>query len=285
MLAALRWTFALALVPGVAAVLVLVLFVREKAEGGGQGRHPAVRFSLRSLDPNFLRYVIVLFLFTLGNSSDAFLLFRVREAVGSSGLAERLAVSLGPLRAVLSRFEDPEARRQAVEVLLLPLVWAFFHAIKVIVSTPLSALSDRVGRKTMICAGWGIYAAVYVGFSFLDRLPPAARLPGVFLLFGVYSLYFGATEGVERAFVSDLVPAERRGGAFGLYHALTGLGALPASILFGVVYAALGEKGGRVAFLCGAGLAFAAMILLILLVREPRGGYQPGASEEREGTR
>jgi len=90
----------------------------------------------------------------------------------------------------------------------------------------------------------------------------------VFVLFAVYSLYFGATEGTEKAFITDLVPAQRRGSAFGVYHALTGLGALPASILFGVVYSALGTKGGQVAFLCGAGLAFTAMILLIFLVRE-----------------
>ena len=136
------------------------------------------------------------------------------------------------------------------------------------VSTPLASLSDRVGRKTMICAGWGIYAAVYVGFALLDRVEASRQLPAILALFAVYSLYFGATEGTEKAFVTDLVPAHRRGAAFGLYHGLTGLGALPASILFGVVYNALGERGGRAAFLVGAALAFAAMVLLIALVRE-----------------
>ncbi len=120
----------------------------------------------------------------------------------------------------------------------------------------------------MICVGWGIYAAVYVGFSLLDRVRASLQLPVILALFAVYSLYFGATEGTEKAFVTDLAPAHRRGEAFGLYHALTGLGALPASILFGLVYGALGKRGGRVAFLYGAGLAFAAMVLLIFLVRE-----------------
>jgi MFS family permease len=269
MLTALRWTFGFSLVPGVIAVLVLVLFVRDQRESADRAVGPPVRFSLSSLDPSFRRYVLVLFLFTLGNSSDAFLLFRVQEAIGAGGVAERLAESLRPLAVVLGRFEDPQLRRQAVDVLVLPLVWAFFHAVKVVVSTPLSSLSDRIGRKRLICFGWGIYAAVYLGFSLLDRVQAALQLPAIFVLFGVYSLYFGATEGTERAFVTDLVPAERRGGAFGLYHALTGIGALPASILFGVIYRALGPRGGRVAFLYGACLAFAAMVLLIVLVQEP----------------
>jgi len=279
LLAALRWTFGFSLVPGVLAVLVLVLFVREGgAPVADAGRTPPMRFSLRSLDRNFLRYVMVLFLFTLGNSSDAFLLFRVQEAIDASGVTAHLAKALPPVAAIFGRFGGHGLRRQAVDVLVLPLVWAFFHAVKVAVSTPLSSLSDRIGRKALICIGWGIYAAVYVGFSFLDRVGAALQLPAVFVLFAVYSLYFGATEGTERAFVTDLVPTERRGGAFGIYHALTGIGALPASVLFGVIYGALGPRGGRVAFLYGAGLAFAAMLLLILLVREARPeapGQQP----------
>ena len=283
MLTALRWTFALALAPGIVAVAVLVLFVREKSGAAGDGPRSQVRFSFRSYDRNFLRYLLVLFLFTLGNSSDAFLLFRVREAIGASGLTGRLAESLRPLAVILSRFDDPQLRRQAVDVLVLPLVWAFFHALKAIVSTPLSALSDRIGRKTLICIGWGIYAAVYVGFSFLDRVGPSFQLSAVFILFAVYSLYFGATEGTERAFVSEMVSAGRRGSAFGLYHALTGIGALPASILFGVVYGALGRRGGQVAFLYGAALAFAAMVLLIVLVREQAPGVYGAGTGANSG--
>jgi hypothetical protein len=272
MLTALRWTFALSLAPGLLAVLVLVLFVREKQAGSADSASSAERFPMRGLDRDFLRYVLVLLVFTLGNSSDAFLLFRVKEAIQASGLASRLAAHFRPAGFILDRFADPELRRQAMDALLLPLVWAFFHAAKVLVSTHLAALSDRVGRKTMICIGWGIYAGVYVGFSFLDRVEASLQVPVILALFAIYSLYFGATEGTEKAFVTDLVPAHRRGEAFGLYHALTGLGALPASILFGVVYSALGERGGQVAFLYGAALAFAAMILLVVLVREkPRG--------------
>lgn len=267
MLTVLRWTFAFSLIPGLAAVAVLVLFVREK-QSGGAGRQADAGLSLRGLDRNFLRCMLVLFVFTLGNSSDAFLLFRVKEVIEASGLTTRLASRFKLAVFILNRFEDPQLRHQAMDVLILPLVWAFFHAVKVLVSTPLAALSDRIGRKSVICVGWGIYTAVYVGFSFLGRVEASLQLPMVFVLFAVYSLYFGATEGTEKAFITDLVPAQRRGSAFGVYHALTGLGALPASILFGVVYSALGTKGGQVAFLCGAGLAFTAMILLIFLVRE-----------------
>jgi MFS family permease len=267
MLLALRWAFALSLVPGLLAVLVLVLFVREKKEDSSASGS-AERLSLRGVEPNFLRYLLVLLVFTLGNSSDAFLLFRVKETIQASGLATSLAERFGPAALILDRFTDPRLRLQAMDALVLPLVWAFFHVVKVLVSTPLAALSDRIGRKTMICLGWGIYAAVYVGFSFLDRVQGSLQLPAILALFAVYSLYFGATEGTEKAFVTDLAPAGRRGEAFGLYHALTGLGALPASILFGVVYSALGSRGGQVAFLYGAALALTAMVLLVVLVRE-----------------
>jgi sugar phosphate permease len=267
MLTALRWTFALSLIPGILAVLVLVLFVREKREDSASSAGTE-RLPVRRLEPNFLRYVLVLLVFTLGNSSDAFLLFRVKEAIQSSGLTSDLAMRFRPAGFILNRFADPQLRLQALDALVLPLVWAFFHAVKVLVSTPLAGLSDRVGRKTMISIGWGIYAGVYVGFSFLDRVEASLQLPLILALFAVYSLYFGATEGTEKAFVTDLVPAHRRGEAFGLYHALTGLGALPASILFGVVYSILGKRGGQIAFLYGAALALAAMVLLIVLVRE-----------------
>jgi hypothetical protein len=226
MLTVLRWTFAFSLIPGLAAVAVLVLFVREK-QSGGAGRQADAGLSLRGLDRNFLRCMLVLFVFTLGNSSDAFLLFRVKEVIEASGLTTRLASRFKLAVFILNRFEDPQLRHQAMDVLILPLVWAFFHAVKVLVSTPLAALSDRIGRKSVICVGWGIYTAVYVGFS-----AAADGLRTVRRLFPVFRGYRRHREGLHHRLGSSPAPgfrlrgvprSDRPGGASSQYSLRRGL--------------------------------------------------------------
>jgi MFS family permease len=169
--------------------------------------------------------LVVLALFTLGNSSDAFLLLRARGAgVGDAAV---------------------------------PLLWAALHVMKSPSALGAGVLSDRVGRRAAIVAGWLVYAAVYVGFALADS--PAM----VWALFLVYGLHFGLTEGVEKALVADLVPAELRGSAFGLYNTAIGVAALPASLLTGALWQAFGPA---VAFGTGAALAaLAALCLWILL--------------------
>ena len=107
-------------------------------------------------------------LFTLGNSSDAFLLFRVQEAIHKSGAVVNMVNNIAPLHEMVSNFGDEAAQSKVINILFLPLVWAFFHIIKVIFSTPLGALSDKIGRKIVINIGWGIYAFVYISFALLD---------------------------------------------------------------------------------------------------------------------
>ncbi|KIE41434.1 MFS transporter [Geobacter anodireducens] len=219
----LRTVFWLSAVPGLLAVLLIILRVRDverKRTSDGSILGAVPRGGLR-------RYLAVLVLFTLGNSSDAFLLLR----------AGQLGV--------------PPAR--------IPLLWAFFHLVKMLASTPFGALSDRIGRRRVIVAGWAVYALSYLGFA------AAASEPVCWLLFAVYGTFYGMTEGTEKAFVADLVPAEARGGAFGWYHFAVGVGALPASVLFGLIW----ERAGQgAAFLFGAGLAALAAVLLLALVRE-----------------
>jgi MFS family permease len=144
----------------------------------------------------------VLALFTLGNSSDAFLLLRLTDAAGSA------------------RY--------------VPLMWAALHVVKATVSIASGSWSDRIGRRRVIATGWLVYAVVYGGFAFSRTLP---ALLGWFL---VYGFYFGFAEGTEKALVADLAPASRRGTAFGIYNAVIGLGALAASVLFGEVWNAFG---------------------------------------------
>ncbi len=262
-LSVLRWTFLLALVPGIFALLALLLFVEEKADPAPAARK--FNFSLRQFDKNFLSYLLIVLLFTLGNSSDAFLLLRVQEAVHDSRTLYSIVYSTPLVGDMIRGFGDLQAQRKLVDILFLPLVWAFFHIIKVAFSTSLGALSDKIGRKIVINIGWGIYAFVYLVFAFLDRFPDSLQIIVTFILFAIYALYYAFCEGAEKAFVADIVKPEQLGSAFGLFNFTIGLGALPASIIFGLLYK---EFGATAAFGTGAFLACIAMVLLAVLIKE-----------------
>ena len=221
----LRTLFLLAAVPGALACLALIAGVREPARRPGAAKPAPLDARLPG---RFWGYLGVLIVFTLGNSTDAFLLLR--------------------------------ASQLGVTAAMLPIVWAFLHVVKSLTSTPGGTLSDRVGRRPLIVAGWMLYAAVYVGFA------RAATTWHAWALFAVYGVFFGLTEGVEKALVADLVPAERRGAAYGWYNLAIGVGALPASVLFGAIWDRWGT--GR-AFVFGAAMSAAASLLLLLAVRPP----------------
>ncbi|HVN57713.1 MAG TPA: MFS transporter [Bacteroidales bacterium] len=270
-LTALRWTFLFSVIPGTLAVLTVVFFVSEKAPARNNGGK--LNLSIKDFDSNFRTYLLIMILFTLGNSSDAFLLFRVEEALKKSGTFVAYIRSIGPLDRMISGFGSPENQANIINILFLPVIWAFFHIIKVIFSTPLGALSDRIGRKKVISAGWAIYACVYLAFALLVFLPSRWQLLATFVLFGIYALFYAFSEGAEKAFVADIVKDERRGTAFGMFNFAVGLGALPASVIFGFLYA-YGNKlwpgfGGTIAFGFGSILAMISMLLLSVLVREP----------------
>jgi MFS family permease len=270
-LLALRWTFILAIIPGVLAVVTIVFFVKESGPKRSQGK--SIAFSIRNFDKNFRNYLFIMVLFTLGNSSDAFLLFRVEEAIHKSGAVVNLVNTIPTLHIMVSNFGDESAQSDIINILFLPLVWAFFHIIKVIFSTPLGTLSDRIGRKIVINTGWGIYAFVYVSFALLVFLSPDMQIVATFILFAIYALYYAFTEGTEKAFVVDLVSEEKRGTAFGLFNFSVGLGALPASVIFGFLYSFFEKRfpgfGGTVAFGFGGTIAVISMILLAIKIKEP----------------
>ncbi|MFA5834105.1 MAG: MFS transporter [Bacteroidota bacterium] len=261
----LRATFLLAIIPGALAVLTLVLFVKENNDGFVAEKK--FSFSLRSFDRNFKRYLFITALFTLGNSSDAFMLFRIQETMHNSETLRSIIMSVPLLNSMVSHFGDTQTQNQFANILFLPLIWSFFHIIKVIFSTPLGSLSDRVGRKLVINIGWGIYAAVYIGFALIDQLPEGWQIAATFILFAFYAVYYAFTEGAEKAFVADVVSPQLRGSAFGLFNFAVGIAALPASILFGIIYNAFGATA---AFGSGAGIAFVSMILFTILVKEVR---------------
>jgi MFS family permease len=211
-------------------------------------------------------------LFTLGNSSDAFLLFRVQEAIHKSGAVVDIVGRIRPLHEMVSGFGDKRTQSDIINILFLPLIWAFFHIIKVVFSTPMGTLSDRIGRKIVINAGWAIYAFVYLAFALLVFLSPGLQVLATFVLFGIYALFYAFTEGTGKAFVADLVSEDKRGTAFGLYNFSIGLGALPASLIFGFLYSYFDKRfpgyGGTVAFGFGGIIALTSMILMSLKVKE-----------------
>jgi MFS family permease len=221
--------FLVASIPALAAVLVAFLFVREsafKAQLNEKGEARPVRFSLRGFDGNFKRFLFILALFTLSNSSDFFLILR----------AQTTGVS-------------------APHTLLL---WAAFHIVKVLSSIFGGDLSDRLGRRRLIVSGWILYAAVYAGFAFVTSEV------SVWVLFLIYGIYFGLSEGAEKALVADLVPPEKRGTAFGLYNLAFGVTVLPASLMMGALW---DWRGPQTAFLVSAVLGASAALLLLWLVK------------------
>jgi MFS family permease len=224
-----RTIVAWAIVPSILAALVVALFVRDVVR-------PATasppRLALAGFDRRFRRFLAVCVLFTLGNSSDAFLVLRAQDA-GSS--------VLGVLGMI-----------------------ALFNLVYTVGAGPFGALSDRVDRRRLIVAGWAIYALVYLGFAW------AGVRWQFWLLYAVYGVYYALTEGVAKAFVADLVAPERRGTAYGVYHAAVGLTALPASVVAGLLWQGAGPwpgLGPAAPFLFGGCLALLAGVLLWRWVR------------------
>ena len=232
----LRTVFWLALIPGILAIVTVIAFVRE-ARTASPAPSPAENVTAppaensvaqpaaSSMPKSFWAYLAVVLIFTLGNSTDAFLLLR--------------------------------ANQLGIPIALAPILWALLHIVKSAASTHGGGLSDRIGRAPALVAGWTIYALVYLGFA------RATQPWHVWVLFVAYGLFFALTEGTERALVADFVgKGNRRGTAFGWFHLTVGLGALPASVLFGLIW---DRAGAASAFYLGAALAAIAAVGIVVI--------------------
>lgn len=223
-----RGVFALAAIPGALALLALFTVREPEVEAapvvaaGETSARPAIPRSLRG-------YLVILGVFALGSSSDAFLLLR--------------------------------AQQLGVEIELIPILWAVLHVSKVVSTWVGGGLADRQPRTRLVAIGWGVYAATYLALGF------ATEAWHAWALFVVYGAYYGLTEPAEKAMVKDLAPPEARGRAFGLYHFVIGVTAIPAGLLTGLLWQ---EISPRVALATGAALAAASAFLLAAWARRAR---------------
>jgi MFS family permease len=222
-----RTLFALSIIPGIVVILILLRVPDTNTSNPverSEPLEPPEPVEPLNLSTPFLKAIVVILVFSLGNASDAFLLLRIND--------------LG------------------VAAVWIPLLWSGLHVVKVMSSLAGGDLSDRLGRRTLIAAGWLVYALVYAGFGYFDS--PAA----VIVIFLSYGAYFGLTEGVEKAWVADLAPVSARGTAFGVYNAALGVGGLLSSLMFGIIWTRVSPSA---AFFAGAAVAVAAIGLLYSL--------------------
>ena len=216
-----RTLFGWTIVPGLIVVLLILGLPQDRHVAAAPPVSESTPAAAASLGRSFHVAIAIIFLFSLGNASDAFLLLRLsNEGISSAWI---------------------------------PLLWAMLHIVKMTSSVVGGVLSDTLGRRMLIALGYVWYAAIYGAFGYSSS---AGTTIAVFLAYG---LYFGLTEGVEKAWVTDLVPRERRGIAFGIYNSAIGFGSLAASLLFGLLWTRVSP---RAAFLTGAALALAASALL-----------------------
>jgi MFS family permease len=238
-----RTVFWVSAVPGTLAIAVVFVAVREvraprtaaavglgdSSPGDGRACPKAPTIRLRHLGRPFALFTAASAVFALGNSSDALLILRAQD-VGTA----------------------PS---------LIPLMYFLFNVVGAALATPLGSLSDRVGRKAVLAAGFGGYALVYAGFA-LAHAPLAA-----WLLFALYGVPYAMTEGLARAYVCDLVPAEVRATAVGGYTFVLGLAALPSSALAGLLWDTVGHAAPFA--LSAALMAAAAALLALVPARTP----------------
>lgn len=222
-----RSLFAWTLVPGI--IVILVILRLPSASEPPAERHAVATSDRARLTTPFYRAIFVITLFSLGNSTDAFLLLRLNNV--------------------------------GVAALWIPLLWSAIHVVKMSSSVVGGAMSDRLGRRAMIGLGYLWYALIYFAFGWF------ASMKATIAVFLAYGVYFGLTEGVEKAWVADMAPRAARGMAFGIYNGAIGFGALAASLLFGAIWT---EISPRAAFMTGAALALVASVLLVTLFGRER---------------
>ena len=215
-----RLLFLLAGIPAIAALFVIIFGIKEIRKSKSELFQ---KFRFRDFSKRYYLFLGIVFIFTLGNSTDALLLVKANEA--------------------------------GITVAFIPLVYLVTNTFSVIASVPVGSLADRVGKEKILIVGFVIYALVYFGFG------RSTETSVIISLFALYGLYSAATDGIQKAFVSDIVDKNKKGTGLGIYNALLGITLLPASIIAGVLY---DKVNSRIPFYFGAAMALLAAILMVL---------------------
>lgn len=217
-----RLIFLLAGIPALLAIAVIALGIREA------GKHKDELFKVfhvRDFPARYWFFLVIVFIFTLGNSTDALLLVKANEA--------------------------------GLKVAFIPLVFLLTNSVSVVASIPVGSLADRIGKEKILIAGFLIYALVYYGFGLTENKG------SIVALFALYGLYSAATDGIQKAFISDIIDKNKKGTGLGIYNALLGLTLLPASLIAGILY---DRVNSSVPFYFGAATASVSAILMLLFL-------------------
>lgn len=214
-----RKVFRLSAIPGLLGILAIVFFIKEAKKIKSELPE---KINLKDFPIRYYLFLLIVFLFTLGNSTDALLLVKANEV--------------------------------GIQALYIPLVYLIFNAVSVLFSVPAGILSDKIGRERLIIFGYLLYSAIY--FSFGRTSDKAV----VVLLFALYGLYSAATDGVQKALVSDLIDKKKKGTGLGIYNSIVGITLLPASLIAGVLY---DKVNNQAPFYFGAAMALIAALLML----------------------
>ncbi|MDX9728023.1 MAG: MFS transporter [Bacteroidales bacterium] len=215
-----RLIFMVAAIPAFIGIFVIIFGIKEVMKSKAELFH---KFRFRDFSKRYYLFLGIVFIFTLGNSTDALLLVKANEA--------------------------------GIKVSFIPLVYLVTNSVAVIAAIPLGTLSDRVGKEKILIAGFFIYALVYYWFG------RTSDTVAITLLFALYGLYSAATDGIQKAFVTDIIDKNKKGTGLGIYNAILGITLLPASIIAGFLY---DSAGSAFPFYFGASMAFLAFLLMII---------------------
>jgi len=224
-----RSVFLLSLIPGIFAIVTLIFFVKEKPREQRELRK--LKLGFKGLSKEFKLLLAVMLVFSLGNSSNTFLILR--------------ASNIG------------------FKTEMIPILYMFFNIVYAGSAMPLGSLSDKIGRRLTIAMGFFIYFIVYLGFARLST----HQYIYLWILFGLYGIYYGFTDGTLRALVADISRREERGFAYGLYHMLVGLMLFPASFIAGILWEKVAPSAP---FYFGALTAAISVFLILILIKEKK---------------
>jgi MFS family permease len=217
-----RLIFLVAGLPAILAIFVIIFGIREAKKNKYE---LFARFHFKDFPAKYYFFLGIVFVFTLGNSTDALLMVKANEV--------------------------------GVKVALIPLVYLVTNVVSVLASIPIGTLSDRIGKEKILIIGYVIYAVVYYGFGVTSSLGVITAL------FALYGLYSAATDGIQKAFISDLIDTNKKGTGLGIYNALLGITLLPASLIAGLLYDKINSS---IPFYFGAVTAVTSAILMLIFI-------------------